>query len=447
MPMVSPLTGGHSLATNAFRSRIAHFNDSKEKKAGETLDNGFEYFEDGIVEVKNGKISILGDAKQLIASGFDPNRCEEFPKHLMMAGFIDAHVHAPQLNVMGSYGKQLLDWLEEYTFPEEIKFDDQDYSLQQNQRFVSALLSNGVTSAMVFATRHPHSAEQLFSLGEQLNMRLITGKVLMDRNAPQTLLDEPGSTYSIFHQQIQRWHNHQRLGYALTPRFAGSSTPQQLAAVQTLLKEFPDLWLQSHLSENKQEVSWTQELFPEAKDYLDIYENYGYNRPRSIFAHCIHLSPGEIQRLSAGGSSIAFCPSSNLFLGSGLFDLQTMLTANIPVAMASDVGGGTSLSPFATMADAYKICQLQNFPLDAKQAFYLTSLGAAKALAIDEYVGNLNVGKEADFILLNPANNAFLNQRVSVCKNIEEELFAYMILGDERLVDRTYVAGKLQYAH
>ncbi len=426
---------------HALRSRIAHFCD----RPGVSVEDSFEYFADGVLHIDRGRVAFVGTAEQYRAAGYPLDACEKLPGQLIMAGFIDAHVHAPQLNVVGSFGKQLLDWLETYTFPAELKFGEPDHSQQQSERFIQWLLAHGVTSAMVFTTAFKHSAEHLFQSAAGRNMRLLAGKVWMDRNAPAGLLDTAESALADSLDLIQRWHGHQRLGYVITPRFAGTSTPTQLHTAGQLLQQYPDLWLQTHLSENRDELDWTQQLFPAARDYLDVYERFGLHHAKSLFAHCLHLSDSEVERIALRGSAIGFCPSSNLFLGSGLFDYQKIAAHGIPVALASDVGAGTGLSPFTTMGDAYKVCQLQGAPLGPLEAFYLCSLGAARALKLDSFIGNLEVGKEADFIVINPARHRFIAERLEGARTIEEELFVYMTLGDERLIERTYLMGHLHY--
>lgn len=438
--------------TRAFRTRIAHirdFHSDNNAHANSSLSHKvaqqFEYLPDGVIVVEEGKIKTIAKTDELVRHGFDISQCEHLPDYLCCPGFIDAHIHAGQLDVIASFGNQLLEWLERYTFPAEMKFSDEAYAQVHSERFIQLLLSNGVTAAMVFTTRFSHHADTLFQLAGDRNMRMIAGRVMMDRNAPPALCDTAEKAYAECHALIQQYHNHKRLGYAITPRFAGTSTREQLTLAGKLLQEVPDLWMQTHLSENKSEIRWTKSLFPEADDYLNTYERFGLVQAKSMFAHCIHLSESEIQRLREAQCSIAFCPSSNCFLGSGLFPYQQIAQQNIPIALASDVGAGTSLSPFQTMADAYKVCQLNGYALDPKEAWYLATLGAAKALHLDRYIGSLTAGKEADFIFLNANRSEKVKQRLTECNTIDEELFAYMILGDERLIERSHVHGELQH--
>jgi len=424
------------------RTRIAHFKDETDLSNQAAL----EYLDDAIVVFENGKVTLLDDANKLSQQGFDLTNADHQPDSLLMSGFIDSHVHVPQLDIIGSYGKQLLDWLNDYTFPMETLFSDEEHSKAMTKRFIDCLFAQGTTTAMAFTTSFAHSAEHLFEEAYKRNMRLLAGKVTMDCNAPDALLDTPELAFSDSSRLIEKWHGEGRLGYAITPRFAITSSVKQLEYLKRLQNNYPGVWLQTHLSENKQEVDFVKELFPSSKDYLDVYETYGLHTDKTVFAHGIHLSDMELDRLKDTGSTIAFCPSSNLFLGSGLLDLERVLKAGVNVVLASDVGAGTSLSMFKTMGDAYKVCQLQGNALSACDAYYMSSLGAAKALKLSQHIGNLDVGKEADAILINPKTDPYFKDRTNFCKTIEEELFVYMITGDDRLIDRTYVAGQVQYS-
>lgn len=423
------------------RTRIVHFRDDGHGSP----DAALEYFEDGVIGFTDGRITLLEHGEAARARGLDLAAAEHRPEALLTCGFIDAHVHAPQLSVMGSYAEKLLDWLEKYTFPAELQYADEEISRRQSDSFIDALLIRGTTSAMVFTTSFAHSAEHLFEAAYRADMRLVAGKVLMDRNGPADLLDTPERARRESAALIEKWHNRGRLGYAVTPRFAGTSSREQLAVAGQLLRDHPDLWLQTHLSENPDEVKWTASLFPEARDYLHTYEMHGLHGGRSVYAHCIHLSDSELERMADAGAAVAFCPSSNLFLGSGLLKLQKLRERGIPVALATDVGAGTSLCQLQSMGEAYKVCQLGDYPLGAAEAFYMATLGAARALHLDRHIGNLAPGKEADLLLLNGALNPLLRERLRRCRDIREELFMYMSLADERIVERTYVAGRLAY--
>ncbi len=428
--------------TQAFRSRIINFRDF----VGGSPEQMFDYIDDGVIVVEDGKIKLVAPTQTLTKQGFNLQSCEHLPDLLCCAGFIDAHVHTGQLDVIASHGEKLLDWLQKYTFPAELKFADSQYAQQQSIRFLDLLIANGVTSALAFTTRFAHHADHLFDYAANLDMRLIAGRVMMDCNAPQSLCDTAEHAQLECRKLIEKWHHQKRLGYAVTPRFAGTSTREQLTAAGKLLAQYPDVWMQTHLSESKSEIEWVAKLFPETTDYLNVYERFGLVTDRSIFAHCIHVTPTEIKRLKDNNSRIAFCPSSNSFLGSGLFPYQAIKNSGVPIALASDVGAGTSLSPFTTMGEAYKVCQLTGYTLDAKEAFYLSTLGSARSLHIDRYVGSLCPGKEADFIFINPNRSQKVKERVALCQEIEEEMFTYMILGDERLIERTYLHGELQFS-
>ncbi len=340
---------------------------------------------------------------------------------------------------------RLMDWLERYAFPAEQRYSDPVFAATSAEVFLDEMLRNGATTALVFATVHAQSADALFAAAHARNMRLITGKTLMDRNAPEALRDTPERAYAESKALIEKWHGKGRLSYAVTPRFAPTSSPAQLDAAGRLLREHPDLYLHTHLSENSDEIANVRALFPDAEDYLGVYENHGLVRERSVFAHCIHLSEGEWQRLGSSGAAAAFCPSSNLFLGSGVFDLTSAEKHKVPVALGTDVGGGTSLSLFATMSDAYKACQVRGRALDPFKSFYLATLGAARALKLDDRIGNFAPGKEADFIVLDLAATPMLANRLKNSEDIGDTLFALSILGDDRAVARTYVTGELAH--
>ncbi|GAM96795.1 guanine deaminase [alpha proteobacterium U9-1i] len=405
----------------------------------------YAYFEDGGLVVEQGRVSAVGGWSE-VASAIAPDASvEHFDNAIIAPGFIDAHVHMPQVGIIGSYGAQLLDWLERYAFPAEEKFADVDHAHAAANAFVEALLRCGTTSALVFATVHKHSVDALFKAARSRNMRLIAGKVLMDRNAPEALRDTVETGYADSKSLIETWHGRGRLGYAVTPRFAHTSSPEQLAAAGQLLREFPEVLLHTHISENHAEIAQVRAGYPAAPDYLGAYEAHGLVGGRTVLAHCVHLSDSEWARMGKAGAAAAFCPSSNLFLGSGLFDLTAAEHSGVEVGLASDVGGGTSLSMLEVMEDAYKVSQLRRRPLDAFKGFYLATLGAARALRIDAHVGNFAPGKEADFVVLDLDASPMLSQRLRGVTDITDILFALSILGDDRAVARTYVAGELAY--
>jgi guanine deaminase len=376
------------------------------------------------------------------------------PGYLILPGFIDAHVHYPQTEMIASYGTQLLEWLDTYTFPVEAKFQDAAYAREIASFFLDELLKHGTTTALVLTTIFPQSVTVLFEEAANRNMRLIAGQVLMSRNAPDFLINDPETAYAQTREQIQTWHGKGRSLYAITPRFAITSTDHELHLAGQLKAEFPDVYVHTHLSENLQEVAFTAELFPESRDYLNVYERFGLVGDRSIFAHCVQLDASSFQRLSQSGAAIAFCPTANLFLGSGLFNLAqaTSREAPVKVALATDVGGGTSFSMLQVMGDAYKVTQMQGQSLSAFQAFYLATLGAARALSLEQYLGNFEPGKEADFIVLDTQATPLLKRRnpAAIAPGLEElatQLFPLMILGDDRAIKATYIAGKQMYSN
>ncbi len=409
------------------------------------------YIHDGLMIISEGIIKEL-DTYDRLKSKYPEIPITSYSGKLILPGFIDIHIHYPQTEIIASYGEQLLQWLNKYTFPVEGKFQDKSYAQKIASFFLDQLLQNGTTTALVLTTVYPESVDALFEAAELRNMRIIAGKMLMDRNAHDYLLDTPETSYEDSKRLIQKWHKKGRLIYAITPRFAITSTPEQLYLAGVLKKEFPDVYLHTHLSEQKQEVETVAKLFPNSKDYLDVYEKFGLVTNQSIFAHGIYLSDYEFERLSNAGSTIAFCPTSNLFLGSGLFQLHKAKsqTKTVKVGLGTDVGGGTSFSMFKTMNDAYKITQLQGQNLSSLKAFYLATLGGAKSLCLDNKIGNFDLGKEADLVVLDTRKTPLLKLRNhgntgNELANIADELFALMILGDERAIKATYVVGNLVY--
>ncbi|MGF1761808.1 guanine deaminase [Aliivibrio kagoshimensis] len=426
----------------AYRSAILH-SIADPKDVGN--DDSYQYFEDGILVVDNGHVVDVGPADEVLARQPSTLNIKQYQDKIITSGFIDTHIHYPQTGMIASYGEQLLDWLENYTFPEEMRFKNPIYAQKVAKLFLDELASNGTTTALVFGTVHKESIDVFFEEADKRNLRMIAGKVLMDRNAPDVLTDTPQSGYDDSKELIERWHNKGRLLYAVTPRFAPTSTPQQLESVGKLLKEYPDVFMHTHLSENKKEIEWVMDLFPERDSYLDVYDHFGLLHKRSVFAHGIHLSDCECQRLADTDSSIAFCPTSNLFLGSGLFNLPKMEKFNINVGMGTDVGAGTSFSILQTMSEAYKIMQLQQEKLHPAKSLFLATLGGAKSLHLDDKIGNLAIGKEADFVVLDLHATQLMRFRMNQTKNLEEKLFVLMSLGDDRTVCETYIYGEKSY--
>ncbi len=400
-----------------------------------------QYFEDGLLVTDDGVITALGDAADVLTA-HPYIEVDEFPNMLIVPGLIDCHVHFPQVDIIASFGEQLLDWLNRYAYPAEMRYADGDYADAAAEFFLDELLKNGTTTAAVFATVHPQSADAIFKAADVRNMRLIAGKVLMDRNCPDSLRDTPESAYEDSKNLIERWHGKGRLAYAITPRFALTSSEEQLAAAGRLASEYPDTWVQTHLAENHAEIDEVAEQFSWSKSYLDVYDHFGLLRERSIFAHCLHLGDDDRKRMREQGGAAAFCPTSNLFLGSGLYDLRAMTDAKLRTGLATDVGGGTSLSMLRTMGEAYKVLQLQHQSLPASRALYLATLGAAEALRLEDRIGNLEPGKEADFIILDPRATDLSARRLTDTQAPDEVLFALTMLADERHIHATYLQGQ-----
>jgi guanine deaminase len=410
---------------------------------GEVSDpSAWEYFEDGLLLVDDGKVVAAGDAETLLAGPAANVNVTDHRGKLLVPGFIDCHVHFPQLDIIGSFGAQLLDWLNQYAYPAEQQFADPDHAREVAAAFIDELLCNGTTTALVFGTVHPHSADAIFEAAAARNMRLVAGKVLMDSNCPEGLRDDPESAYADSKALIERWHGKDRLGYAITPRFALTSSPEQLSAAGRLAAEYPDVWIHTHLAENMEEVEEIERLFPDSRSYLDVYERFGLLRERAVFAHCLHMDDIDRASMAGKGGAAAFCPTSNLFLGSGLFDLPAMQDAGVRCGLGTDVGGGTSLSLLTTASEAYKVLHMQEQTLPAMQALYLCTLGAAEALYLDDKIGNFEAGKEADFVVLDFAGSSITARRTAAAATIEEKLFALMTLADDRNIEATYVLGQ-----
>ncbi len=425
-----------------FAIRGQTFSYKADPFAGPT-EQAYSFDSDGVVVVSDGRIVETGTALAVLPR-HPYIRVDHYPDHIVMAGFIDCHIHYPQVRVIASYGKQLIDWLNDYTFPAELAFADPAHCAAIAQVFFDEVLRNGATTVSSYCTVHPQSADAFFAAATARNMRVAGGKVLMDRNAPAGLTDTPQSGYDQSKELIARWHGKGRNVYAVTPRFAPTSSPEQLGAAGALWAEHPGALMQTHVSENAKEIAWVRELFPDAPDYFGVYERFGLTGPGANFGHAIHLSPRERDALRASGSGVSHCPTSNTFIGSGLFDLAGMTGGPrpVPVGLATDIGGGSSFSMFASMRSAYEIAQLRGHSLHPVQAFHLATLGSAKVLRMDQQVGNLAAGYEADIIVLDPKSRPILAERVSQARSIEDVLFALMILGDDRAVTETYIAGK-----
>ncbi|MFV9682777.1 guanine deaminase [Pseudomonas sp. NY15367] len=421
----------------AYRAAILH---SLADPAMVGVEQSYEYFEDGILLIENGKVAQVGAAAELLPklAGIE---VQHYRDALITPGFIDTHIHYPQTGMIASYGEQLLDWLNTYTFPTEQQFEDKAHASDVAAIFLKELLRNGTTTALVFGSVHPQSVDAFFEQAEKLNLRMIAGKVLMDRNAPDYLTDTAESGYAESKALIERWHGKGRLHYAVTPRFAPTSTPEQLELAGKLLQEYPNLYMHTHLSENRKEIEWVKELFLERKGYLDVYDHHKLIGPRAVFAHGVHLCDDECKRLAETGSAVAFCPTSNLFLGSGLFDLNKLEAHGVRVGLGTDVGAGTSFSQLQSLNEAYKVMQLQGKKLDPFKSLYLATLGGANALYLDDKLGNFLPGKDADFLVLDYNATPLMSYRMQQAKSLEERLFALTMLGDDRAVKETFAAG------
>ena len=413
------------------------------------LDATMVHDPDAIVAMADGKIVHFGPAglvAPLLPAGteiLDYGR-----DALISAGFIDTHVHYPQMPMIASHGAQLLDWLNKYTFPTELKFADKAYARAVAKLFLRENLRNGITTSCVYCTVHPQSVDALFEEAEEIGLRLAAGKVLMDRNAPAALLDTAQSGYDESKALIAKWHGRGRLLYAITPRFAGTSTSAQLAAAGALWQQHRDCLMQTHIAESRAEVAWIKEMFPDRRNYLDVYDHHGLCGARAVFGHGIWLDEPEMHRLHASGAAIAHCPTSNFFLGSGAFDLARAIRKERPVrvGLGTDIGGGTSFSIMATLDAAYKASQLNGQSLSAGHAYYLATRGSARAMYLDDKVGSLAAGMEADLVVLDMRSTPLIDFRMNEARTLAEQLFVQMTLGDDRAVQATYVAGRPAYA-
>lgn len=435
----------HTPTTTALRGCLLSFKDNPFTCPPE---EALWVEEDGLLIMQNGKITHCGPYTQ--THQFLPTNCPvtHYPDSLISAGFIDTHVHYPQLPVIASWGDELLAWLQHCVFPAESRFADKTFASTTAKTFLTELLRNGTTTAAVYCTVHSHSVDAFFEESARLGTRMIAGKVLMDRNAPTALQDTAQQGYADSAALIARWHGNGRQLYAVTPRFALTSTPEQLELAGTLFNSQPGLFMQTHLSETQQECAEVKRLFPNATSYLDVYDKAGLVGPRALFGHGIHLHEQDFQHCHTTGCMLAHCPTSNLFLGSGLFKLFDAKAPHRPVhvGLGTDVGAGTSLSLLATMGEAYKVSALTGGPkLHALQAFWLATAGAAQSLHLSHKIGTLAVGMEADLCVLNPKATPLLAQRTQRSQSIADTLFALMILGDDRCIEATWVNGHCVY--
>lgn len=402
-------------------------------------ENSHRFWEDGAILVEDGRILAVGDHADIR----DPQATEiDHRPHIIMAGFVDPHIHFPQVQVVAAWAAQLLDWLNDHTFPIEGQYRDPAHAARMAEAFLDQLVLNGTTTASAFCSVHPASAEALFAAAEARGMAMLAGKVMMDRNAPDAVLDTAQASYDDSRALIGKWHGRGRLEYVITPRFAITSTPEQLRAAQTLAQENPQLAIQTHLNENHAEMELTMQLYPQARDYLDIYDRFGLLGPRSLMGHAIHMNDREIARMAESGTRAIHCPTSNLFLGSGLFDDRGMRDAGIVTGVATDIGGGTNWSMLATLSEAYKIAQMRGRRMHPLAAFHWATRGNAIALGIEDRIGSVQPGRFADLVVLDPRATQAMRLRHDKVDSLMQELFILQVMGDDRAVVETYVAGK-----
>lgn len=426
-----------STPLQAYRASVLHFHADPA-----FTDQAFSWHEDGLLLVDGGTIRAAGDYAALAPTLPEGTQLHDYRGKLILPGFIDTHLHFPQTDMIASPAPGLLPWLETYTFPTERQFGDPAHAREVAGFFVDELLRCGTTTAMVYCTVHRESVDAFFEASEARNLRMVAGKVLMDRNCPNFLRDTAEGGIRDSEELINKWHKHARSLYAITPRFAPTSSEAQLQLAGELAAAYPDTYIQTHVSENAEECSWVKSLFPKARSYLDVYDHYGLMRPRAMFGHCIWLDDQDFARMAATQSAAAICPTSNFFLGSGLFDFERADAARVPLSLATDVGGGTSFSMLQTMNEAYKVARLKGSYLPAVRMFYLATLGAARSMQLDGHIGSFDAGREADFIVLDPTATPLLARRTSRCDNLEELLFALALLGDDRAVHATFAAGR-----
>jgi guanine deaminase len=396
----------------------------------------------GAVLIEGGMIAQVGNGDTLQAAHPQAPIRRYGGDHLIAPGFVDAHVHYPQTAIIASWGKRLIDWLNTYTFPEEMRLNDPAYAQRIAARYLDLTLDHGTTTVASYCTIHPHSADALFQAAQTRGQRIVAGKTCMDRNAPEGLRDTAQSAYDDSKALLNRWHGKGRASYAITPRFSPTSTGDQLNALGALWGEYPDCLMQTHLSEQTDEIAWVADLFPGSRDYLDTYESHGLLGERGLYGHAIHLEPREIDRIKDVGAALVHCPTSNTFIGSGLFDMAGLVAKSIPVGLATDTGGGSSFSMLRTMAAAYEIGQLRGTPFHAAQLIWLATAGSARSLHLGDKIGSLSTGMEADLTVLNLASTPAIAQRAAQAGDIWESLFATIMMGDDRAIADVWVNGK-----
>jgi len=419
----------------AYRASLLHFHADPAFS-----EQAYSWHADGLLVIEEGRVKAVGDYAQLSATlppGVEP---VDYRGKIITPGFIDTHLHYPQTDMIASPSEGLLPWLETYTFPTERRFEDPVHARATAEFFLDELARCGTTTAVVYCTVHPGSVDAFFEASEARNLRMVAGKVLMDRNCPDFLRDTEGQIGDS-EALINKWHKRGRALYAITPRFAPTSSEAQLRLTGELAASYPDTFIQTHVSENKDECSWVKELYPNSRSYLGVYEDFGLMRPRALFGHCIWLDDEDFARMAATGSAAAVCPTSNLFLGSGLFDFEKADGARALLSLGTDVGAGTSFSILQTMNEAYKVARLKGSYLPALRMFYLATLGAARAMDLEGTIGSFTPGAEADFVVLDPRATPLMARRSEHCNTLEEQLFALALLGDDRTIFATYAMG------
>ena len=398
----------------------------------------------GGILIEAGKITATGPAAELRAA-HPQAQVHDYGSALLSAGFVDAHIHYPQTAIIASWGKRLIDWLNTYTFPEEMRFHDAAFARQQADTCLDLLIAHGTTTACSYATIHPESVDAIFASAQARGMRVLAGKTCMDRNAPDGLRDTAQSAHDDSARLIARWHGVDRLSYVITPRFAPTSSPEQLEALGALWAANPDCLMQTHLSEQTDEIAWVQSLFPKARDYLDIYESFELLGRGAVFGHCIHLTARERARLAETGAALIHCPTSNSFIGSGLFDMKGLKAEGQRIGLATDIGGGSSFSMLRTMAAAYEVAQLRGQALHPAELWWLATAGSAAALGLSDRIGTLAPGMEADITVIDLASTSAIAQRSQRATTLWEELFPTIMMGDDRAIRATWVNGQLRH--
>lgn len=395
----------------------------------------------GAVYIEAGKIMDAGPRDRVLKA-HPQAKVRAYGDKLILAGFVDSHVHFPQTAMIASWGKRLIDWLNTYTFPEEMKFGDPAYATEIAGRYLELTTAHGTTTMCSFATIHPESVEAFFTEAQKRGQRVVSGKTCMDRNAPDDLTDTAQSAYDDSKALLEKWHGVDRIGYAITPRFSPTSTPEQLEAMGTLWAEHPDCLMQTHLSEQIDEVAWVKKLFPEARDYLDTYEQFGLLGKGGLYGHAIYLTEREKDRLREVDASLIHCPTSNTFIGSGLFDMAGLMADGHRIGLATDTGGGSSFSMLRTMAAAYEIGQLKGVPLHPSELLWLATQGSARAMHLDDKIGNLAAENEADIVILDLASTPAIAQRHAMAEDIWEAIFPTIMMGDDRAIHEVWIGGK-----